>query len=85
MAHTCVRGADLMYKYAEEHNLPVERCGKLIVAKNEKEHAKVQMLYDQGVANGVKGLEIVYRDQVKKKKCGWESPEMTFCLPSSSS
>lgn len=70
MAHTCVRGADLMYKYAEEHNLPVERCGKLIVATNEKEHAKVQMLYDQGVANGVKGLEIVYRDQVKEEWLG---------------
>lgn len=64
MAHTCVHGADLMYKYAEKHQLPVQRCGKLVVAATEAEHAEVEKLYRQGVANGVKDLEIVYRDQV---------------------
>lgn len=64
MAHTCVRGAELMYKYCEEKQLPVERCGKFIVAANEGEHAQVEKLYSQGTANGVQGLEIIYRDQV---------------------
>ncbi|ORZ15649.1 FAD dependent oxidoreductase [Absidia repens] len=66
MAHTCVHGADLMYKYAEKHQLPVQRCGKLVVAATKAEHAEVEKLYRQGVANGVKDLEIVYRDQIKK-------------------
>ncbi|KAI8088714.1 FAD dependent oxidoreductase [Halteromyces radiatus] len=66
MARTCVRGADMMYKYAEEHGLPVERCGKLIVASNKKEHDLVVKLYEQGVANGVKDLEIVYKDQIRE-------------------
>ncbi|KAI9496039.1 FAD dependent oxidoreductase [Zychaea mexicana] len=65
MAHTCVRGAELMYKYCDENNLPVERCGKLVVACNEDEHAQVEKLYKQGTANGVQGLEIIYRDQIK--------------------
>ncbi|KAJ8660787.1 hypothetical protein O0I10_003430 [Lichtheimia ornata] len=66
MAHTCVRGAELMYKYCEEKQLPVERCGKFIVAANEGEHAQVEKLYSQGTANGVQGLEIIYRDQIKE-------------------
>ncbi|ORX86398.1 FAD dependent oxidoreductase [Basidiobolus meristosporus CBS 931.73] len=66
MAHTCVRGADLMYKYCEDHGLPVERCGKLVVAVNEKEHAQVEKLYRQGTANGVKGLKILDGEQVKE-------------------
>ena len=64
MARTCVRGADLMYKYCKEHDLPAERCGKLIVACNEEEHAQVEKLYKQGTANGVKDLEIIYKDEV---------------------
>ncbi|ORX49785.1 FAD dependent oxidoreductase [Hesseltinella vesiculosa] len=66
MAYTCVHGADLMYQYAEEHHLPVDRCGKLIVATDEKEHKQVELLYEQGNANGVKGLEIIYRDQIRQ-------------------
>lgn len=64
MAHTCVRGADLMYEYCEEHSLPVERCGKLVVACNEQEHTQVEKLYRQGTANGVKGLKIMNSDEV---------------------
>ncbi|KAI9272080.1 FAD dependent oxidoreductase [Helicostylum pulchrum] len=64
MAHTCVRGADLMYEYCEKNDLPVERCGKLVVACNEKEHEQVEKLYRQGTANGVKGLKIINSDEV---------------------
>lgn len=64
MAYTCVHGAELMYKYCAEKGLPAERCGKIIVALNEKEHEKVKLLYERGTANGVKGLEIIYKDEV---------------------
>ncbi|KAG2180183.1 hypothetical protein INT43_003972 [Umbelopsis isabellina] len=58
MAYTCVKGAQMMYDFCEKHQLPVERCGKMIVAVNEAEHKEVEKLYHQGNANGVKGLEI---------------------------
>lgn len=64
MARTCVRGADLMYAYCEEHELPVERCGKLVVACNENEHQQVEKLFRQGTANGVQGLKIIYDEEV---------------------
>ncbi|KAL1926235.1 hypothetical protein VTP01DRAFT_5932 [Rhizomucor pusillus] len=66
MAHTCVHGAELMYKYCEENDLPAERCGKFIVASNEAEHAQVEKLYHQGNANGVQGLEIFSGEKVRE-------------------
>jgi hypothetical protein len=64
MAHTCVRGNELMYKFCEENSLPAERCGKMIVATTPEEHKQVEKLYKQGNANGVKGLEIFDGKQV---------------------
>ncbi|CAO3659201.1 unnamed protein product [Umbelopsis ramanniana] len=64
MAHTCVRGSELMYKFCEENKLPAERCGKMIVATSAEEHTQVEKLYKQGNANGVKGLEIFDAKQV---------------------
>ena len=64
MAATCVRGSKLMYDYAAEQGIPVSRCGKLIVAVNEQEHAHVAKLFAQGTANGVPGLAILTGAQV---------------------
>lgn len=65
MAKTCVRGASLMYQYAEQHKIPHSRCGKLIVASNEAEHAQVTKLYAQGTANGVQGLRVLNSEEVR--------------------
>ncbi len=36
-AKLCVEGAAQLYRFCEEHGVPVERCGKLIVARDESE------------------------------------------------
>ena len=59
MAKTCVRGAELMYKYCADKQLPTDRVGKLIVASTPAEHAQVQLLFERGTANGVKGLKVL--------------------------
>lgn len=66
MAKCCVRGADLMYEYCKEHQLPVERCGKLIVAVNEQEHKTVEKLMETATLNGVKDLQILNSEEVSK-------------------
>ncbi|ORX62553.1 DAO-domain-containing protein [Hesseltinella vesiculosa] len=66
MAKCCVRGADLMYEYCKEHQLPVERCGKLIVAVNEKEHKQVEHLMKVATMNGAKDLEILNSDEIRQ-------------------
>ncbi|PYF99445.1 L-2-hydroxyglutarate oxidase LhgO [Thioalkalivibrio sp. ALE21] len=39
--------------YCEERELPLDRCGKLIVARNAEEHARLTTLEERGAANGV--------------------------------
>lgn len=85
MAHTCVHGAELMYKYCEENDLPAERCGKFIVASNEAEHVQVEKLYHQGNANGVQGLEIFSGEKVcaaieRTKLCARELNTTLLCF-----
>ena len=55
-AALCRRGADLMYAFCEEHGIRVERCGKVIVATNERELRRLDELHRRGLENGVPGL-----------------------------
>ena len=58
-ARLCVEGAALMYEYAQEHAVPHERCGKLIVAVRDDELGRLAELERRGAANGVPGLRKV--------------------------
>ncbi len=55
-ARLCVSGARLMYEYCEQHAIPVERCGKLIVAVRDDELPRLGDLEARGRENGVPGL-----------------------------
>ncbi|KAI9281911.1 FAD dependent oxidoreductase-domain-containing protein [Sporodiniella umbellata] len=66
MAKTCVRGADLMYEYCKQNQLPVERCGKLIVAVDKEEHKQIERLMEIATLNGVKDLQVLNSDEIKK-------------------
>ena len=39
--------------FCQEKGIPVRRCGKLIVARNESEHPMLDELFRRGAANGV--------------------------------
>jgi len=58
-ARLCVEGSRLMYEYCEQHAIAHERCGKLIVALEEDEIARLDELEARGVANAVPGLRRV--------------------------
>lgn len=55
-ARLCVQGAAELYRYCEEHEIPHERCGKLIVAATHEEIARLDELQRRGTLNGVSGL-----------------------------
>jgi (S)-2-hydroxyglutarate dehydrogenase len=55
-ARLCVAGAAEMYEFCERHEIPHERCGKVIVARHEGELARLDELERRGQANGVPGL-----------------------------
>ncbi|CAN2533319.1 L-2-hydroxyglutarate+dehydrogenase [Methylocapsa aurea] len=52
----CVAGRRALYAFAESHGVGHRRLGKLIVATEPGEEAKLEALLANGIANGVEGL-----------------------------
>src|SRR5256885_9842899 len=58
-ARHCVRGRRKLYEFCESHGVPHKKVGKLIVAVDEKQTAKIEAIAKQGEINGVEGLEFL--------------------------
>lgn len=58
-ARNCVRGRELLYAFCRTHNLPHDRCGKLVVATSKDEIPRLLELYNRGVENGLKDIRVV--------------------------
>jgi len=58
-ARHSTRGRRLLYEFCVSHGVAHNKCGKLIVATDAAELAKVEGLMAQGQANGVEGLELI--------------------------
>ena len=58
-AKHCVHGRRLLYAFCEAHGVPHKKVGKLIVAVDEKQTAKIEGIAKQGEINGVEGLEFL--------------------------
>jgi L-2-hydroxyglutarate oxidase LhgO len=52
----CVEGKALLYVFCRDYGVPHRRCGKLIVAADERETTKLEALAAQAKANGVDDL-----------------------------
>ena len=66
MAKYCVEGNQLFHSSAEELDIPFQKTGKLVVAKNNREIAGLKKLKKQGERNGVKNLDIISEKEIKK-------------------
>lgn len=53
-AKLCLKGNLLMQTYCEEMGLPLNKCGKVIVARNDAEIDGVRKLYERAKQNGAK-------------------------------
>jgi L-2-hydroxyglutarate oxidase len=58
-------GNRMLLQYCEEKKIPVNRCGKLVVAKDETELPQLDELLRRGKANGVVLESITANDAVK--------------------
>ena len=52
-AQFCKAGAEATFAFCREHNLPAERCGKLLVATNTPELERMRDLAARCVRNGI--------------------------------
>jgi L-2-hydroxyglutarate oxidase len=65
-ANLCVDGVQRMTAFCEEHGIRYERCGKVIVATNNRELPALEELYRRGTANGVPGLRKISREELQE-------------------
>jgi len=65
-ARMCVAGAAQIVEFCREHGLPHQICGKLIVATNEQEIPALRNLLQRGEANGLSGLRLLGREQLRE-------------------
>lgn len=55
-ARLCTRGRDMLREYCTDRGLPYQECGKLVVAVDEEDVARLDDLYARADRNAVPGL-----------------------------
>lgn len=64
-AKNCVDGRRELVAFAKEHNITHDICGKIIVATRRAELEQLAKVYQNGIANGVEGIERISGLQIK--------------------
>jgi L-2-hydroxyglutarate oxidase len=65
-ARLAVSGIREMVAFCQKHAVPHEICGKLVVAVNEAEVPRLRALCERGTANGLKGMRLLNREQMRE-------------------
>jgi len=65
-AQTCVVGAKALIAFCEAHDIPYERCGKVVVATAMDELPRLEELHRRGKANGVEGLAMIGPERLRE-------------------
>lgn len=64
-AKLCVQGKTLLYDFCDRHNLPYNRCGKLIVATTEEEIPALEQVEQKALNNNVTDLVWMSEQEVR--------------------
>jgi glycerol-3-phosphate dehydrogenase len=64
MAKLNVQGNEMMDELARDLEIPFRRNGSLVVCTNEEQLPDLQKLYERGITNGVKNLQILTAEEV---------------------
>lgn len=64
-AKNCVEGRRELVQFAKNYNIAHDVCGKIIVATDAKELPHMNKVYNNGVQNGVEGIEKITAQQIK--------------------
>jgi L-2-hydroxyglutarate oxidase LhgO len=65
-AKLCTEGAALLLQFCEEHGVPFEVCGKIIVATEDNELPQLEELFRRGNENGLRGLRMLAAEQIRE-------------------
>ena len=65
-AKNCIGGYNQLIAFADEHHIPYELCGKIIVATQPEELEPMENVYKRGVENGLTGIKKITAEQIKE-------------------
>jgi len=65
-ASNCVNGRKQLVKFAEEHGIDYDVCGKIVVATHEDELSRLESIRENGIKNGLKGIEVIDTERIKE-------------------
>ena len=65
-AKMCAVGNRILYELCERYGIGHRRLGKLIVATGDEEAGELQTLLERGRRNGIKGLRILSKQEIKE-------------------
>src|SRR6478672_4690157 len=65
-ARNCAEGRELMYRFCADNGIPHDRCGKLVVATEERELPALAELERRGAANGLTGIRRVSAAEMRE-------------------
>lgn len=65
-ATNCINGYHLLVDFCEQFEVPYELCGKVVVATTKEEIPLLNGLFTRGVANGLEGLKMLDKNEIKE-------------------
>lgn len=65
-ARLCRRGVQLLRDLAERHRIAYEECGKVVVARDARESARLDALHERAIANGVPDVRLLYGAELRE-------------------
>ncbi len=68
MARLNVRGNELTEEFCIKMGVPYKKCGSMVVSFNSEDEEHIQKLYERGIINGVRGMEIINREELFKRE-----------------
>ncbi len=67
-ARLCVEGREALYGFCRDHGVACERCGKVVVATDDDDAARLHELEQRGRANGLLGLRRLSPEELRHRE-----------------
>lgn len=67
-AETCRAGREALFAFCEQHNVPVQRTGKFVVATTAAQIPQLDVLAERGRCNGLTGLQRLSGDELREQE-----------------
>lgn len=65
-ARLCTEGVNALLRFCDQHAIPYDICGKVIVATSQEESLRLDEIYHRGIANGLNGLRMLKGSEIQE-------------------